>query len=83
MKVDINKVADNKYMTIPFTDLVNIVFTPDGSCLSCPKKAAIALIMRLERCCPQDGFGNIQTGEINELEAYIVSSLFISRGYNV
>lgn len=83
MKVDINKIEENKYMTIPFADLVDIVFTPDGRCLPCPRKAAIALILRLEKHCPRDGFGSVKTGEINELEAYIISSLLISRGCNV
>lgn len=83
MKIDINRIVENKYTKIPFADLVDIVFTSDGTCRDCPKDAIAALIARLEQHCPMDGFGNIQTGEINELEAYIVSSLLLLHDHNI
>lgn len=83
MRVDINKINEkphNKYMNIPFAELVGIVFAPNGDLNDCPRNAIRALIRRLECRYPGGGFGHIKTGNINEMNAYIASVLIIRRG---
>lgn len=74
MKVDMNKLTENRYMAIPFADLADMIFLRGGERKNCPKKAVIALIVRLENYYGRTGFGNTVTGQLNEFEAYIATA---------
>lgn len=84
MKIKMNEVdenAKNHYRKMPFDRLTGIVFYGDGTCRSCEKAASVVLIERLENFYGFSGFGNVMTGEINEMDAYLASQIMLSHGY--
>lgn len=78
MKVDIDKLMENHYMKMLFIELANTVFMSDGNCKPCSNDANIALIKRLEDYYQMHGFGNADTGQLNEMDAYIATMLILS-----
>lgn len=83
MKINADNFSRNRYMDMSFDVLMHIVFEPDGAVKPCDKDAARALITRLENHYHMSGFGNRDTGCINELEAYLAGTLVLSYGRDV
>lgn len=60
------------YMTMPFDELADLVFTNDGHVKACGRDACKALITRLEEMhgLPAKKFGNVETGILNVEQAF-------------
>lgn len=83
MKINMNEVTEtvlNHYMNMPFDKLVNTIFTKEGDRKQCAGEASIALINRLEAFYKIECFGNTVTGELNELDAYVASTIILTHG---
>lgn len=80
MKIDMTKLKPNKnpYMEMHFSDLVSTIFMPDGEVKCHNYKAILALITRLKQHYPSFEFGNIETGQLHEMDAFLVASLIQS-----
>lgn len=58
---------------MPFPRLVDLVFFPDGEPKPAAREARTALILRLENLTGRADFGNPETGELNEMEAWLAA----------
>lgn len=66
-------------LAMPFPRLVDLVFFPDGEPKPAAREARTALILRLENLTGRADFGNPETGELNEMEAWLAAIRFIER----
>ena len=60
-------------LAMPFPKLVNLVFFLDGEPKPAAREARTALILRLEDLTGREDFGNPETGELNEMEAWLAA----------
>ena len=60
-------------LAMPFPRLVDLVFFPDGEPKSAAREVRTALILRLEDLTGREDFGNPETGELNEMEAWLAA----------
>ena len=66
-------------LAMPFPRLVDLVFFPDGEPKPAAREVRTALILRLENLTGRADFGNPETGELNEMEAWLAAIRFIER----
>lgn len=66
-------------LAMPFPRLVDLVFFPDGEPKPAAREARTALILRLEGLTGRADFGNPETGELNEMEAWLTAIRLIER----
>lgn len=66
-------------LAMPFPRLVDLVFFPDGEPKPAAREARTALILRLENLTGRADFGNPETGELNEMEAWLAAIRLIER----
>lgn len=66
-------------LAMPFPRLVDLVFFPDGEPKPAAREARTALILRLEDLTGREDFGNPETGELNEMEAWLAAIRLIER----
>ena len=83
MKIDLTNVYENPYLKLPFEELVELVFFFDGERKIAPRAAVQALILRLEQHYGYGGFGNANTGDLLEWDAYLASMLILSCNQHV
>lgn len=60
-------------LAMPFPRLVSLVFFPDGEPKPAAREVRMALILRLEYLTGRADFGNPETGELNEMEAWLAA----------
>lgn len=60
-------------LAMPFPRLVDLVFFPDGEPKPAAREVRMALILRLENLTGRADFGNPETGELNEMEAWLAA----------
>lgn len=60
-------------LAMPFPRLVSLVFFPDGEPKPAAREVRMALILRLEGLTGRADFGNPETGELNEMEAWLAA----------
>ena len=60
-------------LAMPFPRLVDLVFFPDGEPKPAAREVRMALILRLEDLTGRADFGNPETGELNEMEAWLAA----------
>lgn len=66
-------------LAMPFPRLVDLVFFPDGEPKPAAREVRTALILRLEDLTGREDFGNPETGELNEMEAWLAAIRLIKR----
>lgn len=66
-------------LAMPFPRLVDLVFFPDGEPKPAAREARTALILRLENLTGRADFGNPETGELNEMEAWLAAIRLMDR----
>lgn len=66
-------------LAMPFPRLVSLVFFPDGEPKPAAREVRMALILRLEDLTGREDFGNPETGELNEMEAWLAAIRLIKR----
>ena len=66
-------------LAMPFPRLVDLVFFPDGEPKPATREVRTALILRLEDLTGREDFGNPETGELNEMEAWLAAIRLIER----
>ena len=66
-------------LAMPFSRLVDLVFFPDGEPKLSIPEARMALILRLTDFTGHGGFGDPDTGELNELEAWLTAQYIFNK----
>lgn len=80
MKIDNEKLGG--YTAMGIDELAGIIFDENGNIKSSPTNARKALIVKLEEYYEASGFGNPDTGKLNEMDAFMGCALIMSRaGY--
>lgn len=77
MKIDNTKISPG-YMDMTIAELAYIIFDKNGDTKASPVKARKALIIKLEEHYKASGFGNPETGELNEMDAYMGCAMILS-----